>query len=162
MSVWQIELTKYAITAATTAVIAIGSTLLAARLALSRYREEKLWERRVLAYENILEAISQIHEFSETHLNANYEHREVDDQKDKALRDNIQAANSTLYAARTSEAIWLSRNAIECLQNYQRESDQASRAMDWWEYIEGEYDASSKCIADFTQTSKNDLKIPTV
>jgi hypothetical protein len=64
-------------------VIAAASSWFTVQLSLRRFWQEKWWERRVTAYERVLEALHHSKAFSEVHLNAKDESKEVPGERDK-------------------------------------------------------------------------------
>jgi hypothetical protein len=66
--------------------IALVSSWITVKLSQRKFRAERLWDRKVLAYERIIEAFYKSKKFSSEHLDAEYVHREVSEDRDKELR----------------------------------------------------------------------------
>ena len=79
---------------------------LAARFGLSRFYQEKLWERRVAAYTTIFEALYDMSVWFDTHYDAEIMQREIPKDQQDALYVEYKKARTTL-ARQLAAEVWL-------------------------------------------------------
>ena len=80
------------ITILTGIMTAAASAWVTVQLSLRRFRAEKWWERRVTAYERVIEALYNSKEFSEVHLHALDENLQIPKEQDNELRAQVEDA----------------------------------------------------------------------
>lgn len=91
------------------ALTVLGSFIgawLAARFALTRFYQEKLWERRTVAYTTIFEALYDMSVWFDTHYDAEIMKREIPKDQQDALYAEYKKARATL-ARRLAAEVWL-------------------------------------------------------
>ncbi|MEM8501384.1 MAG: hypothetical protein AAF542_25470 [Pseudomonadota bacterium] len=140
-------------------IIATVTAIVTVRLSISRFREEKWWEKKVEAYERIIESLHDSQKFSATHLDASYEGREVSEEYDAELRKNSKLANAEILRASDVGGFLLSDEAQDRLQILQKEISSAQDCPNWQEYLEMDYSATSSCLVDIISIAKKDLKV---
>ena len=68
-------------------------------LALRRFRKERLWQKRVEAYESIFSALHHCKRFSDVHFEASQNLRDVSPERDEPLRSRAVKAGQILAEA---------------------------------------------------------------
>jgi len=139
-------------------VIAAASSWITVQLSLRRFRSERWWERKVLAYEKIIGALHDSKAFADNHLKAEYSDRVVPEEKDKELRARSKAAYEEIAKAIDTGSFLLSDEALSRLKQYEKDAKKASDEQSWFEYLHADLVATSNCLKDFIQIAKRDLK----
>ncbi len=147
------------ITALTGILIAVVSSWVTVQLSLRKFRTEKWWERRADAYASVIEALHNSKEFSVQHLRAEERGREISEDRDAELRVQATAASEEIRRVANIGSFFLSDQAMVRMARFQKEEDEASDAMDWIEYLEGDWKAVSTCLDDMIAIAKADLKV---
>lgn len=140
-------------------VIAAVSSWITVQLSLRRFRQEKWWERRVDAYERVLEALHHSKAFSEVHLNATYESREVPDDRDEELREKSREASREIERATDVGGFLLGDEARKRLKQYQEEAKDAAQTSMWFDFLERDFSVTNSCLRDMIEIAKRDLNI---
>ncbi len=122
-------------------------------------REQRWWERKIEAYEKIIEALHISKMFSEEHLEANYKGREISEDKDKKLRRHAKLAHDEIMKVIDIGTFVLSDNAMARLRQYRKEESRASDTTVWIEYLEADLNATYGCLKDMIEIAKFDLKV---
>jgi hypothetical protein len=123
---------------ALTAVASFLGAWIAARFALSRFYQEKIWERKATAYTAIFEALHFIENWYSKHYDALITHREMTDEETAKLRTAANDAEAELERRLASET-WLIPNDCR-LRLTKLTTDLKTREQDWFEYLDnGQY-----------------------
>jgi len=139
-------------------VIAGVSSWITVQLSLRRFRSEKLWERKVAAYERVIEALHHSKAFCAAHMTAEEEGREVAAARDQALRQRATEADMEIQKASDVGGFLLSDEAQARLEQYAKESKEASNSPDWYGYLEADFAATDSCLTDLIRIAKKDLQ----
>lgn len=138
--------------------IAIFSAWLTVKLSLNRFRAERLWDRKVVAYERVIEAFHKSKKFSSEHLDAEYVKRELPKERDTELRRLAQEALEEIRRTADIGSFTLSQNALQLLSNYSRESEDDDHIHSWQEHLEHDYEVTDKYMKLFIEEAKRDLE----
>ncbi|MBV2131082.1 hypothetical protein [Arsukibacterium indicum] len=128
-------------------------------LSVKRFRQERWWEKQVVAYEKLIEALHHSKAFSDEYLSASYECREVSETRDKELRAKSAEAHREIEKVADVGGFLLSTEVRQRIQRYRQESDAASETTDWVTYLEGSLAATSSCLEDIVKIARKELKI---
>lgn len=139
-------------------IIAAASAWITVRLSLKRFRSERWWDRKVEAYERVIEALHHSKAFSDAHLNASHEGRELSEERDKDLRKRSAQAHIEIEKATDMGAFLLSDEAHERLKKYRKDTTEASDTPHWEVYLQGDLVATESCLADLIKIAKKDLR----
>jgi len=137
--------------------IAIVTSYITVQLSLKRFRAERWWDKKALAYERIIEAFHNSKKFSSEHLDAEYEGGRLSEERDKELRLMSNVAKEEIYKASDIGAFIISEKAIEIISNYQKESS-SSNPETWVEHLESDYEIVNKYMKLIISEAKSDLK----
>jgi hypothetical protein len=78
-------------------ITAFGGTMLGAKLALSNFYRQRIWEQRAASYTSIFEAIHSIERWHAKHFEASFGGaRELSDERKKALQGEANRAEESL------------------------------------------------------------------
>lgn len=138
--------------------IAALSSFITVRLSLARFRTEKWWEKKVSAYEKIIEAFHGSKKFSSEHMDAEYKGKEVPQERDEELRAISKAAREEILKATDIGAFILSDNAFNILKEYEKESKKSSECATWFEYLDSDWAVVEKYMKKIITEAKRDLK----
>lgn len=138
-------------------LLGIIGALLASHLALKRFQSERWWDRKLEAYQRVIEALHYSKAFSDTHLDAEIEMREVSEEHDEQLRQRSQEAASEIEKAADKGALIMSKEAVKCLNEYRRQAKKGQEKKQWFEYLDADLAAVSNCLSDFIKIAKCDF-----
>lgn len=139
--------------------IAFVSSFITFQLSLIRFRSERLWERKVTAYENVIAALHDSKAFTGNHIEADYEDSEITGERDKELRVRSNSAHEEIAKAIDVGTFLLSEEAITRLKSYQEEIEKAkSPEGSWLKHLEADLSATDNCLKDLITIAKLDLK----
>jgi uncharacterized membrane protein YheB (UPF0754 family) len=138
--------------------IALLSAWLTVELSQRKFRDERMWDRKVQAYERIIDAFHKSKKFSSEHLDAQFVEREVPDERDKELRRLSAEAREEIVKATDIGSFTLSVEALELLASYQRESADDDHIHTWSEHLEHDYGVTNMYLKLVIAEAKRDLK----
>ena len=142
----------------TTIMVAAVSAWIAVHLSLRRFRTEKWWEKRVLAYERLIEAFHHSKAFSESHLKAAQQGREISKERDKELRSKAEEAEREIRKAVDLGGFLLGKEARARLRQYISDRRYASESDGWDDYLLRDLDATDTCLRDLIKIARRDLR----
>lgn len=143
----------------TGSIIAVLSAWVTVRLSLERFRREKWWERKADAYERIITALHYFDNFAERNYDAAIRGKELDSETDRTLRDAVINAKDEVNRLTNIGALVLPDEAIQRLNQFQREAKKASETTNWITYLEVYSSAVQSCLADIIKIARNDLSV---
>mgnify|MGYP006883222247 CR=1 FL=1 len=138
--------------------IASFSAWLTVKLSLKRFRTERLWDRKVVAYERVIEAFHKSKKFSSEHLDAEYVNRELPKERDTELRRLAHEALEEIRRTADIGSFTLSTSALKLLADYSRESGDYDDIHSWQEHLEHDYAVTDKYMKLFIEEAKRDLE----
>jgi len=144
---------------ASTALVALFSAWAGVWFSLKRFKSEKRWEKKTQAYENIIEALHFSKIYLDTHLDALYEQKTLNQEYSDKLRDDSMKASKALRRIVDVGALIISDEAITRLTVHQEELSSASRSNDFFDYLDHSLAATASCLKDLIPIAKRDLKI---
>lgn len=139
-------------------LIALLSAWITVKLSQRRFRDERIWDRKVVAYERIIEAFHKSKNFSSEHLNAQRVNRELSDERDGELRKMASEAREEILRAADIGSFTLSAEALDLLAKYQADSADDDHIHSWHEHLEHDYSTTSKYLKLLIAEAKKDLK----
>jgi len=145
----------------TSVVVAVLTAWLTVRLSLRRFRSERWWEKKVAAYERVIEAFHKSKKVDAEKLLAEYTGREVPIDRETELRKLAHEAREDIIRASDVGGFILSQRALGVLSRYEAESDSLSKESEegpWFEYLEAQQSLTHKCMLEFIAEAKADLQ----
>ncbi|WP_063669693.1 hypothetical protein [Aliivibrio fischeri] len=143
------------------AVIIAGiSSFITVRLSLNKFRTEKWWEKRVEAYERVLEAFYQAKRYSSEHLDADYLETHISKERDEELIAYSRKAKNEIERVSDIGSFLLSATAMNVIHEYQKEKNASYRAEfdSFQDHAEHDYELVTKYLNEFSAVAKIDLK----
>ena len=138
--------------------IAALSSFITVRLSLARFRTEKWWEKKVSAYEKVIEAFHGSKKFSTEHMDAEYNGKEISKERDEELRAIAKVAREEILKATDIGSFILSDEALKILKDYEKESAKSSKCDTWFEYLDSDWGVVDKYMKKIIAEAKRDLK----
>jgi hypothetical protein len=130
---------------------------LAARFALYRFYQEKVWERKAAAYTAIFEALHDMSRWFDAHIGERTRNRDLSEDAANALSADYMKAQSDLQRRVDSE-VWLipekCRRRIDLLTR-----QLAQRAGDWDEMLGNGETAITTAVDDLRRDVRADLSL---
>ena len=139
-------------------MISAVTSLITVQLSLHRFRKEKWWEKRVEAYERVIEALHHSKAFSDVHLEAIHEGGNVSDERKEELRIAAKDASCEIERAVDLGTFFLGDAAHGRLRQYQKDAKKAYAAQDWYAHLERDWVATKSCLEDIIEIAQRDLK----
>ena len=137
------------------ASVGLIAGLFSSILANRDYRQRKWWELRVTAYQNAIDALSDIVYYYDKHYNAAIEYRELSQEfKDKLDAFWEQAFPKVRKYADTG-AFLFSDEANAALRDFMRNDDEQS----YEEHLDNNLFKARTCLSQLIESSKTDLKL---
>jgi hypothetical protein len=147
-----------ALQAVSALAIALLSAWLTVKLSQRRFRAERLWDRRVVAYERVIEAFYKSKRFSSEHLDAQFSDREVPDERDEELRRLAQEAHEEIRRTADIGGFTLSAAALKVISDYEQEAKDPEWITMWHDHLEHDYKVTDKYLKLFIAEAKQDLE----
>ena len=140
-------------------VIAGFSAWIAVQLALRRFRAEKLWEKRAMAYERLIETIHNAKRFSSEHLEAYYENKELSEDTKSELQKVSRQAEAEIWKATDIGSFLLSESVLDIVKRYRTELGDTKGIQMWHDYLEHDYEVTDRCLKTVIAEAKRHLEI---
>jgi hypothetical protein len=109
-------------------ISAVIGGLLTSQFAFRRYKKEWWWQRKADAYSQLVAALYEAKQFSESHFLALEKGRDVPDDRDKELRAKWKVAKEAIDRARDTGIFFLNEEAVKRLETYELDQSKASSA----------------------------------
>lgn len=137
------------------AVVGLISGLFATALSHRGHRERKWWELKVTAYQNAIEALSDLFYCYDTRYAAAVEHRDLPKEFDDRLAAHILEAYPRLRRYADSGAFLFSDRANTALKEFLANDDS-----DFYiDALDNRAAKAKKCLATLIECSKSDLQL---
>ena len=137
------------------AVVGLIAGLFSSVLANRDYRQRKWWELRVSAYQNAIEALSDLVYYYDKHFNAEIEYRELPKEFKETLDAYWEQAFPKVRKFADSGAFLFSEEANAALRGLMKDDDDQS----YIEHLDNNLAKARKCLTRLVECSKVDLKL---
>ena len=138
-------------------VIAAAVSIYNARF--RRFARERWWDRKVEAYNRIIDALSALVYYLEEHYNAEIEHRDLSDSHKKEIVEHWRKGYAEVKRATAVGAFLISPAAEAVLQNMWKEKGKGVDPNDWFGLMESDYVAAQDCLRAVVEAARNDLGV---
>ena len=142
----------------TAIAIAAVSSWITVQLSRHKFQTERWWEKKVAAYESVIEAFHKSKKFSIEHMKAVEIGSEMNELYDLELRKLAEDAREEISKARDIGSFILSEVALDILACYETESINAPREDTWYDCLQADFDRVNKYMKEFIAEAKLDLK----
>lgn len=143
-------------------VIATVSSWITVHMSLGRFRREKWWERKVAAYERIIDALHASKADAEAWLAASYEYKEFQKDQQQEIEKRARLAHMEIVKAIDVGEFVLCGAAHSRLVQYRKESREEEDNEDVSVHVQTYVAATDRCIADLIAIAKKDLQTLTL
>ncbi|HHX8279498.1 TPA: hypothetical protein ACVOZE_002745 [Vibrio diabolicus] len=126
-------------------LISVGAAFLAAYLATSRYRKEKVWEQKMFAYSE--------------HLTASLEGRELSDEVSEELWADYRKARKDVYKIAERSSFIVSHEVVDAIANLENGRSEARTSVHWQEHLDIELYAINDCLKVVKKIGNKELRI---
>lgn len=137
------------------ASVGIVAGLFSSVLANRDHRQRKWWEMRVSAYQNAIEALSDLVYYYDKHLNAEIEYRELSEQFKQKLDVYWEQSFPKVRKFADSGAFLFSEEANAALRELMRDDDEPT----YVDHLDNNLVKARKCLKRLVECSKVDLKL---
>lgn len=138
--------------------IAVVSAWVTVLLSRQKFRSERWWERKVEAYEKVIEAFHKSKKFTSEHMDAEYKGEEVEKERDAELRKHAKEGREEILRASDVGSFVLSERAMDILARYETESESLSKQPSWFEFLDADWSITHKYMKEFIAEAKADLQ----
>ena len=138
---------------------ALASAWLTTRFALHRFRAEKGWEKRIEAYERIIQSLHESKSACNELLIYESRGTEPSEERNTELAVMRATANREVERAIDLGAFLLMDKALKCLKGFQNDMRRASNTNSWTQHLVENYDALHACLQEFVEIARDDLKL---
>lgn len=138
------------------AFVGLVAGLFSSVIANRDYRHRKWWEMRVAAYQNAIEALSDLVYYYDTQFTAQIEYRELSPEIEEKLNKHWEQAFQKVRKLADSGAFLFSEGANEVLREL---IDYEVGSESYVDYLDSRLAACRKCLARLVECSKVDLKL---
>ena len=135
------------------------TALISVRLALRRFRSERLWDRRVQAYSNLFEALFHVKAYTKRALDRIEGGGDLNDDYMKELAARSGEGYREIRKAVVIGVLALGPEAVKRLESLEADFDDPHHNMDLHEEISADLDAVTRAIDDLRPIAKRDLQI---
>lgn len=137
--------------------VAVLTAWLTVKLSLGRFRSEKWFERRLDSYTKVIEALHFMKHCTETEMRAEVQGHEIEEKAKTELLTSYAKGRSDLRRLTDMGALIFSPAAVALLDTLNSELLEASGAPSYWEHLDAEGAAISKCLSALRTIAKRDL-----
>ncbi len=140
-------------------VIAILAASLTYFFAIVKFKSERWWDLKVIAYQKIIEALHKAKEYSYHYSDVALGVRELSAEKESYLKEGTLLATQEIAKAVDVGTFVISEDAFKRLEQYKKQIDQLpKKTADWYDYLDQSYRLTDDCLRDIKLLAKTDLK----
>lgn len=144
------------------ALLAFAASIIATSVAwyngrFRRFAEQRIWERKADAYQTIIEALSDLVYYHETHLRAAEIRQELSDARSTELREHWRRGHVAVQRAAAVGAFLISQDAETALRAIS-EGTKSVHPNDWYGMIEADYVVTRDALRVIVAAAKADLQ----
>ena len=129
------------------------------RLSLRRFRSERLWERKVQAYEKILESLHHLKSYCNEHIKSYEIGSSVGEEREKELYRKFKLAWGEINKYRDIGAFLVADSAVERLKLFEKEIQDSHVMSSFFELVDTQYGIVDDCIRDINKIARSDISI---
>lgn len=140
-------------------VIAILAAVLTYLFAIKKFKSEKWWDLKVIAYQRIIEALHKSKEYSSQYSDVALGIRELSPEKENYLKEGTLHATQEIAKAIDVGTFIISEESVVILEQYKKKIDGLGVATNsWFEYLDESYGLTKDCLRDVKLLAKQDLE----
>ena len=138
----------------------IGAGLIAwfaVRLALSRYKTEKKWERRLTAYVDAVFALAEMRQMIRRWMDSYVQNREPSEEQEAILLDRYQSARRKLDEGVAVGLMVLPWRTANLLSDFVKDFDAAQKGDSWFEVLDSQHVLINAVISKIVEIGRADI-----
>ena len=140
-------------------VVAVVSAVVTVRLSLRRFHSEKWWERKAAAYNTLVEALFHLQLYLQESFDEHVDQRTIGPEREKALAERAAQGRDELYRAAAVGTFMFSAAATASITRCLSQLAKARDTDDYFDYLDTELAAVSKCLDEIRLLAKQDLGV---
>lgn len=137
--------------------VALLTSWLTVKFALRRFQSEKWFERRIDAYTKVIEALHFMKQCTERQLRAAERGTDMPKDIEEELVASYRKGLADLRRLTDMGALLFSLEAATVLDTLNDDLLAATDSQSWWEHLDAEANAISKCLLVLRPIAKRDL-----
>ena len=137
--------------------IALLTSWVTVRFALRRFQSEKWFERRVDAYTKVVESLHYMKHCTERQIAAARRGYEMPKEIEEELVASYRKGLADLRRLTDMGALLFSAEAVAVLDTLNKELSEATDEQSWWENLDAESAAITKCLSALRPIAKREL-----
>lgn len=137
--------------------LAVLTSWLTVSFSLRRFRSEKWFERRLDSYTKVIEALHFMNNCIDAEMKAEQQGYEINEKIKAELHDSYAKGSADLRRLTDMGALIFSAEAVLLLDTLNCEISAASDALTYWENLDAEGAAITKCLSALRSIAKRDL-----
>ncbi|HAS8420719.1 TPA: hypothetical protein I7738_21740 [Vibrio vulnificus] len=138
--------------------IASISAFVTVKLSLGRFRAEKVWERKLLAYENVIDAFHQIKKYYDEHYTFSIERTRMSEEQREDLSKAQTKGKADLSRAIDIGGLLLNSSAILVVESYLSDYHNCPVFDFYEEHLDYNWGLADKALKEFIVHAKSDLE----
>jgi len=127
-------------------------------LSRNKFRSERWWEKKVEAYERIIDAFHKSKKFDSEHMRAEELDIDFDDARKAELTNQAKESRDEILCASDVGSFILSKEAHAILARYAKESENMERQNSWYEHLDLSWSITNRNMQAFIEEARADLK----
>jgi len=124
-----------------------------------RFAQERWWERKAKAYEDIIQALSDLVQYYRTLSEAEIGERSLSKESRKEINEHSRQGFNTIRKATDIGAFIISPEALRILQDYWKEGKNKPDPQDWYGIFEYNFEKASNTLDKLTVFARKDLRV---
>ena len=138
-------------------LLAIMTSWLTVKFALRRFKSEKWFELRIDAYTKVIESLHFMKHCTERQLDAEECGYKIAQAAEEKLTSDYRKGLAELRRLTDMGSLLFSAEAIAVLERLHKELNEATKTNAWWEHLDAESAAITKCLSELRVIAKKDL-----
>ncbi len=139
-------------------LVAVVTALVTVRLSFRRFRSERMWERKVQAYEKIFESLHHLKAYCDGHIKAFENGTSLDGNMEQELYGRFRLAIAEINKYRDIGSFLIDESAVERLKHFEDDLEKTYEGKTIYEIADNQYGAVTKCILDINKIARSDLE----
>ncbi|MEH6555897.1 hypothetical protein [Pseudoalteromonas tetraodonis] len=140
-------------------LLSVGAAFLGAWLASRRFRNEYWWQKKSVAYSELVEALHNMRWPSSEHIEAGVEHRDLSDEYSQELWQEFRKARKVVWKITESSSFLISSEVLKAVQKMERGLSNARNADSWFEHLDEQEYAIDSCLEKVKEIGTKELDI---
>ncbi|WPD22378.1 MAG: hypothetical protein SD837_19590 [Candidatus Electrothrix scaldis] len=151
----EIEVVKLSVQIA----VSVGAAFLAAWLAAKRFKEDRLWEKKMEAYADLVDALHKMKFPPGEHFDAAIGRRDIDKEYSTELWREFSLARRNVLRIAESSSLLLSPELMEVVEEMESRLSNADHETCWEVHLDTQWAAINECLKKVKRIAGRELGI---